>query len=233
MIVLDNVHKRYWTRRGDPHWVLKGITMTFPRDKNVGIIGRNGAGKSTLLRLMAGLDMPTIGTIQTHGRMSWPLGLTRGLQGILTGRQNARFICRLYGYDGEELDERVEAIRAFSELEEVFDEPLNTYSSGMKGRLNFSIAAAFQFDVYLSDEGMGAGDEVFKEKVEATLKQRFRDAALIVVSHNERTISRFCEECVWLNEGKAEWFDTVRGAFKAYRMSRRKSMRDEEEGDEQ
>ena len=219
MIVLNDVHKRYWTRRGEPHWVLKGITMTFPRDTNVGIIGRNGAGKSTLLRLMAGLDTPTRGTIERKVRMSWPLGLTRGLQSALTGRQNARFICRLYGYEGEELDERVASIFEYSELDEAFDEPVNTYSSGMRGRLNFSIAHSFQFEMYLADEGIGAGDATFKNKVKTALEQRFNNASLIVVSHNEKTIARFCEAAVWLHEGKAHWFDTVREAFKAYRRA--------------
>ena len=223
MIILNDVHKRYWTSRGEPHWVLKGITVTFPRGKNVGIIGRNGAGKSTLLRLMAGLDMPTRGTIECKGmRMSWPLGLTKGMQNNLTGRQNARFICRLYGYEGEELDERVASIWEFSELDEAFDEPVHTYSSGMRGRLNFSIANAFQFEMYLADEGMGAGDTTFKDKVQSALEQRFSKASLVVVSHNERTIARFCEAAVLLDEGKAYWFDTVREAFKAYRRSRDK-----------
>jgi capsular polysaccharide transport system ATP-binding protein len=228
MIILNDVHKRYWTSRGEPHWVLKGISLTFPRDKNVGIIGRNGAGKSTLLRLIAGLDTPTRGSIERKARLSWPLGLTRGVQPSLTGRQNARFICRLYGYEGDALDERVESIREFSEIEDAFDEPVNTYSSGMRGRLNFSIAHAFQFEMYLADEGLGAGDATFKDKVESALDARFEGAALIVVSHNERTIARFCQAAVWLHEGQGYWFDSVRAAFKAYRRSTRKSMREDE-----
>jgi capsular polysaccharide transport system ATP-binding protein len=224
MIILNDVYKRYWTSRGEPHWVLKGITLTFPRDKKVGIIGRNGAGKSTLLRLMAGLDTPTRGSIERKARLSWPLGLTRGIQPSLTGRQNARFICRLYGYEGDELDERLESIHQFSELEEAFDESVHTYSNGMRGRLNFSIAHAFQFEMYLADEGLGAGDATFKDKVEDALQARFTKAALVVVSHNERTIARYCEAAVWLHEGKAYWFDSVREAFIAYRRSSRKSM---------
>ena len=72
MITLNDVHKRYWTSRGEPHWVLRGISLTFPADRNTAIIGRNGAGKSTLLRLMAGLDMPTLGTVECTARVSWP-----------------------------------------------------------------------------------------------------------------------------------------------------------------
>jgi capsular polysaccharide transport system ATP-binding protein len=219
MIRLNDVHKRYWTSRGEPHWVLRGITLTFPRDRNVGIIGQNGAGKSTLLRLMAGLDTPTRGTIERKARLSWPLGLARGMQPALTGRQNARFICRLYGYQDHELDERVEFIREYSELEEAFDEPVGTYSTGMRGRLNFSVAHSFQFEMYLADEGMGAGDAKFNRKVSAALKSRFEHAALVMVSHNERLIAQFCDAAVWLHEGQAHWFESVREAFRYYRRS--------------
>lgn len=219
MIKLNDVHKRYWTSRGDAHWVLRGITLTFPRDRNVGIIGRNGAGKSTLLRLMAGLDMPTRGTIERDARLSWPLGLTKGLQSSLTGRQNARFICRLYGHEHDELDERIDFIHSYSELEEAFDEPLTTYSGGMRGRLNFAIAHAFQFEMYLADEGLGAGDAAFKTKAKEALDNRFQRAALVVVSHNEQTIRRFCDAAVWLHEGQAYWFESVQEAFKNYQDS--------------
>jgi capsular polysaccharide transport system ATP-binding protein len=221
MITLTNVHKRYWTNRGEPHWVLRGITLTFPSDVNVGILGRNGAGKSTLLRLMAGLDTPTIGTIERTARMSWPLGITKGLQGSLTGRQNARFICRIYGYENEALDERVTFIQSYSELGELFDEPVRTYSAGMRGRLNFAVAQAFRFDMYLADEGMGTGDAVFKKKAKRALRNRFNRSGLILVSHNEATLRAFCDAAVWLHEGKAYWFDSVGKAVRQYKKSLR------------
>ena len=218
MITLTDVHKRYWTSRGDPHWVLTGISLTFPTDRNIGVIGKNGAGKSTLLRLMSGLDTPTRGTVERTGRISWPLGLTRGVIGRLTGRQNARFICRVHGFE-DELEDRIAFIHSYSELEDAFDEPVSTYSAGMSGRLNFAIAQAFRFDMYLADEGLGAGDAVFKRKAQEALKSRFDRSGLVLVSHNENTIKRFCDSAIWLHEGKAYWFDTVEEAFKNYKAS--------------
>ena len=170
MITVDDVHKRYWKRGGEPHWVLRGVSVTFPSDRNVAVIGRNGAGKSTLLRLIAGTDMPTRGAIRVESRVSWPIGLTRGLQQNLTGRQNARFICRIHGFE-EELENRIEFVHSFSELGDSFDEPVRTYSSGMRGRLNFALSLAFDFDTYLVDEVMGAGDARFKAKAQKAMKQ--------------------------------------------------------------
>jgi capsular polysaccharide transport system ATP-binding protein len=219
MITLNDVHKRYWTDRGEPHWVLRGITLTFPGNKNTGILGRNGAGKSTLMRLMAGLDMPTRGTIERSGRLSWPLGLTKGLQRNLTGRQNARFICRLHGYDDDALEERLDFIQSYSELGDFFDEPVRTYSSGMRGRLNFAVAQAFQFEMYLVDEGMGAGDLRFKERAQEALRSRYENSGLVLISHNLATLENFCDYAVLLHEGKAYWFDSVSEAYREYRKS--------------
>jgi capsular polysaccharide transport system ATP-binding protein len=219
MIALHDVHKRYWTDRGEPHWVLRGITLTFPTDRNTGILGRNGAGKSTMLRLMAGIDMPTRGTVERTGRLSWPLGITRGLQGALTGRQNARFICRLYGYENEALDERLAFIQSYSELGEFFDEPVRTYSSGMRGRLNFAVAQAFEFEMYLVDEGMGAGDIMFKKRAKAALRNRYESSGLVLISHNLSTLRNFCDAAVWLHEGQGYWFDSVNEAYREYRKS--------------
>jgi capsular polysaccharide transport system ATP-binding protein len=217
MIRLTDVHKRYWTSRGEPHWVLRGINLTFPVDRGTAIIGRNGAGKSTLLRIMSGLDMPTRGRVECTARVSWPLGITRGMQLDLSGRQNARFICRLYGLEDEALDDRIAFIESYAELEELFDEPVRTYSAGMRGRLNFAIAQAFKFEMYLADEGLGAGDRIFKRKARRALKNRFNRAGLILVSHNEATLRAFCDAAVWLHEGQAHWFDTVGEALKEYK----------------
>jgi capsular polysaccharide transport system ATP-binding protein len=223
MIALTDVHKRYWLSNGEPHWVLRGITVTFPSDKNTAVIGRNGAGKSTLLRLMAGIDTPTLGKIERTVRLSWPLGITKGLQRNLTGRQNARFICRIYGYEDEALNERVEFIRSYSKLKTFFDEPVSSYSAGMRGRLNFAVAQAFQFEMYIADEGMGAGDAAFKRQAKKALRSRFQRSGLVLVSHNEATLKNFCDAAMWLHQGKAYWFDSVGDAFREYK----KSMKDE------
>jgi len=218
MITVTDVHKRYWKRRGEPHWVLRGVSVTFPADRNVGVIGVNGAGKSTLLRLMAGIDMPTRGEIHVDSRVSWPIGLTRGLQPTLTGRQNARFICRIHGFE-EEMQDRLGFVRYFSELGEAFDEPVRTYSTGMRARLNFSLSLAFEFDMYIVDEAMAAGDAAFKAKSSRAMKDLANRAAMIIVSHSEDIIKSFCDSAVWLHDGKAYWFDSVKDAMKEYKSA--------------
>jgi capsular polysaccharide transport system ATP-binding protein len=160
--------------------------------------------------------MPTRGEIRVESRVSWPIGLTKGLQQNLTGRQNARFICRIHGFQ-EELEDRIEFVRSFSELGDSFDEPVRNYSSGMRGRLNFALSLAFEFDTYLVDEVMAAGDARFKEKAQEAMKRLARRASMIIVSHSDDIIKSFCNAGVFLHEGKAYWFDTVMGALKEYR----------------
>jgi capsular polysaccharide transport system ATP-binding protein len=218
MITVTDVHKRFWKRTGEPHWVLRGVSVTFPPDRNVGVIGVNGAGKSTLLRLIAGIDMPTRGEIRVQSRVSWPIGLTRGLQQNLTGRQNARFICRIHGFE-DELHDRLGFVKYFSQLGEAFDEPVRTYSTGMRGRLNFALSLAFEFDTYLVDEVMAAGDALFKAKARRAMKDLADRASMILVSHGEDILRSFCDSAVWLHEGKAHWFDSVPDALKEYKKA--------------
>jgi capsular polysaccharide transport system ATP-binding protein len=215
MITISDLHKRFWTRSGEAHWVLRGVSVTFPADRNVGIIGVNGAGKSTLLRLISGVETPTLGTIRCDTRVSWPIGLSGGMQRMLTGRQNARFLCRIHGFD-DDMEERLRFIEDFTELGEALDEPVWTYSSGMRGRLNFALSLAFDFDIYLVDEMMGAGDVSFKEKSKKAIRDLASRAAMIIVSHSEGTIERMCQSVVWLHEGRAIWYDSPTEALRDY-----------------
>ena len=216
MISLVDVHKRYWTQRGDPHWVLRGITLDFPQNRNTGVIGVNGAGKSTMLQLIAGTDMPTRGEIRADGRISWPIGLTNGLQRTMTGRQNAKFICRIHGLE-DDMKERLEFIKEFSELGDAFDEPVKNYSSGMRARLSFSLSLAFDFDMYLVDEVMSVGDAAFQAKSRKAVKELAERAGMIIVSHSESTIKSFCDTAVLLHEGRAHCFSSAEDAIKEYR----------------
>lgn len=218
MIILEDVHKRYSTDHGVGKWVLQGVTLTIPRKVNVGLVGRNGAGKSTLLRLIGGIDIPTRGKIERHCRVSWPMGFGGGLQGSLTGRQNAKFICRIHGQE-QQLADRLAYIQDFSELGPSFDEPVKTYSSGMKSRLQFALSMAFDFDVYISDEVTATGDAAFKNKAAAAFKRLADHAGLIMVSHGEGTLRQFCSAGIWLHEGRAHWFDDIGDALKNYRES--------------
>jgi capsular polysaccharide transport system ATP-binding protein len=193
MITLDNVHKRYWTNRGEVVWALRDVTLSIPHGRHVALIGSNGAGKSTLLRLIAGIDEPTRGTVQRDRRVSWPLGIPTGLQGTLSGKQNARFISRLQGFTEEEIDQKIEFVRVFSELGDTFEKPIATYSKGMRGRLNFALSVAFEYDVYLIDERMGAGGgtSLFKQKTDNTMSFLRDNADLILASHSEKVVKSY------------------------------------------
>ena len=220
MIRVQNVHKRYHTRHGVGPWVLQGIDLTIPADKSIALIGPNGAGKSTLLRLIGGVDRPTRGTVERQCRVSWPMG-QGGLEGTLTGRQNAKFVCRVHGHESD-LDDRLAFIQDFAELGRYFDEPVYTYSSGMRSRLQFGLSLAFDFDVYISDEVTSAGDASFKKKAADAFKAMTHKSGLIMVAHSESTLKQFCEVGIWIHQGQAYWFDTVDDALKAYKETLKK-----------
>jgi capsular polysaccharide transport system ATP-binding protein len=215
MIRIEDVHKRYKTDHGMGRWVLQGISLTIPARTNVGLIGVNGAGKSTLLRIIGGMDFPNKGRVLRQCRVSWPMG-QGGLEGTLTGRQNAKFVCRVHGRQAD-LADRLAFVQGFSELGEAFDEPIKTYSSGMRARLQFALSLAFDFDVYISDEVTAAGDAAFRKKTAAAFRDMADRAGLIMVAHDEGTLKQFCQAGIWINEGKAHWFDQIDDALRAYR----------------
>jgi capsular polysaccharide transport system ATP-binding protein len=217
MITVENVHKRYTTARG-PHWVLRDVNLTFTHERNVAVIGSNGAGKSTLMRLLAGTDTPDRGRVQRLCRVSWPIGQARGMQRSMTGRQNARFICRLYGFESD-VDERVAFINGFADLGEAFDQPVETYSSGMRARLTFAMSFAFDFDIYLIDEGMAVGDAAFKRRAKRAFRERAERAAVVLVSHSPSLVRELCQSAVWVHDGKADWFENVEEALEAHEMT--------------
>jgi capsular polysaccharide transport system ATP-binding protein len=218
MINNCDVHKRYQTDHGPGPWVLRGVNMVIPPKVSVGLIGRNGAGKSTLLRLIGGVDHPNKGHIERHCRVSWPMGFGGGLQGSLTGRQNAKFVCRVHGHE-DDMAERLVQIQAFAQIGHFFDEPVKTYSSGMKSRLQFALSLAFDFDVYISDEVTSTGDAAFKTKAAQAFKTLANRSSIIMVSHSEGTLKRFCSAGIWLHDGQAHWFDQIDDAIRAYKDS--------------
>lgn len=215
MILVENVYKRYKTEHGPGKWVLQGVDLTIPKNVNVGLIGANGAGKSTLLRIIGGIDHPNKGRVERHCRLSWPMG-QGGLEPTLTGRQNAKFVCRVHGHQ-DDLAARLAFIEDFSELKEAFDEPVTTYSSGMRSRLQFALSLAFDFDIYISDEVTAAGDAAFRKKTSAAFKAMADRAGLIMVAHDEKSLKEFCQAGIFLYQGRASWFDAIDDAFRAYK----------------
>jgi capsular polysaccharide transport system ATP-binding protein len=213
MIDFHGVSKSYQLRGSRRH-ILRDLTLAFPRDKNVALIGRNGAGKSTLLGMIAGTVALNKGRIVRHGRMSWPMGFSGGIHPALTGRQNARFIARVYGADTGAM---VDFVEDFSELGAFLDMPTNTYSSGMKARLSFGISLAANFDCYLIDELTEVGDAAFREKCRRAFQDKMREARVIVAAHSEATLKSMCNAALLIEAGTAVYFDTVEDGLAAYR----------------
>lgn len=220
MIIVDNVHKRYKTEHGMSPWILRGVNLIIPRNAKVGLIGANGAGKSTLLRIIGGIDHPNKGQINRNCRVSWPMG-SGGLEATLTGRQNSKFVCRVHGRHAD-LSDRLLFIKDFSELGSAFDQPVSTYSSGMRSRLQFALSLAFEFDIYISDEVTAAGDASFRNKAADAFKNMTNRSGLVMVAHDEATLNQFCDAGIFLHDGTAHWFENIGDAFKAYRETMKK-----------
>lgn len=215
MIKVENLYKRYHEHQLSD-WILKDINLTIPSNVSVGLIGRNGAGKSTLLRLIGDMDAPDRGRITRDCSVSWPIALGGGFVPQMTGRQNVKFVARVYGYEKESLDEVMQSVQAFAEIGKYFDEPIRTYSSGMRARLAFGLSLAFDFDVYLSDEATAVGDMHFKQKAIKAFKERVGRSSIIIVSHAEPILKELCQAGIYLHGGNAYWFDEITDAITAY-----------------
>jgi ABC-type polysaccharide/polyol phosphate transport system ATPase subunit len=214
MIRLTNVSKDYPTRSGYRR-ILNDVNLTINPGERVGILGRNGAGKSTLIRLMSGAEEPTRGTIERSMSVSWPLAFSGGFQGALTGADNVRFICRIYGVPFEP---RFEYVKDFSELGIYINEPVATYSSGMRARLAFAISMTIDFDCYLIDEVLAVGDARFRERCRVELFEKRRDKSMLVVSHSHRQLKGNCDRFLLFRDGTIEEhadFDEVYFEYKA------------------
>ena len=212
MIRLRHIAKTYPTRRGQ-HRVLHDVNLDVARGEKVGILGRNGAGKSTLIRLISGADLPTSGSIERGMSVSWPLAFGGAFQGTLSGLDNLKFICRIYGIGYQD---RVEFVQDFSELGHFLREPVKSYSSGMRSRLAFAISMAIEFDCFLIDEVVAVGDSRFHEKCRVELFDKRRDRAMIIVSHHVNFIRENCTRASVLRDGCLHHHDSLDKAFKDY-----------------
>jgi len=183
---------------------LKDVSFTLRHGEKMGIVGRNGAGKSTLLRVMAGVLRPDSGKVErNHGRCQL-LTLGLGFLGHLSGRQNAILNGLLMGFERREIDARLDEIREFSELGDFFEQPIETYSSGMRSRLAFSTAIQLEPDVLLLDEVLSVGDGHFRVKSKEAIQRRLQsDATIVLVSHDERILNEICDRILWLDEGRS------------------------------
>ncbi len=215
MIRLERVTK-YYDVKGSRNYVMRDVTLTIPAKTNVGILGCNGAGKSTLLRMLGGIDFPNQGRIVSTANFSWPLGLAGGVQGSLTGRENAKFVCRIHSHSESELIETLDFVKEFSELKRYFDMPVKTYSSGMRARLGFALSLAFDFDYYLIDETLSVGDARFKKKCADALMDLKDRRNILLVNHSAQALQHLCDSGVVLQDGCLTYFDDIIDAIAFY-----------------
>jgi capsular polysaccharide transport system ATP-binding protein len=212
MITISRVNKIYRTRSGPVH-VLRDVDLSVASGERIGILGSNGAGKSTLIRLMSGAELPTSGKIRRGLSVSWPLAFGGAFQSGLTGYDNLRFICRIYGVDPEDTFGFVEE---FSELGIFLREPVRSYSSGMRARLAFAISMVIEFDCFLIDEIIAVGDARFHEKCNHELFIKRADRAMIIVSHDPTYIREHCTRAAVLVNGQLHHPASLDEAFDFY-----------------
>lgn len=214
MIRLTDVTKQYPTNSG-MRTILKGINLTIRKGERVGILGRNGAGKSTLVRVIGGAELPTTGTVDRQMSVSWPLAFTGGFHSKLTGIDNLRFICRIYGVD---FHDRLAFVKDFSELGAYLYEPMGVYSSGMRARLAFAISMTIDFDCYLIDEVMAVGDDSFRERCKVELFEKRADKAMLIVSHSHRYLKGTCDRFLLFRDGTIEEYDDFDVVYEQYKV---------------
>lgn len=225
MISFKNVGCRYSIRAGVlkmRHYdALKSISFDLYKGETLGVIGKNGAGKSTLLRLVAGILHPDSGKIVFNGDFTISLlSLQLGFSEELSGRDNAVMAAMMAGHSKKESISRLSQVKEFSELGSWFEEPLKTYSAGMKARLGFAVAMELSPDVLLVDEVLGVGDEAFRQKSTATLKEKMSGGqTAMLVSHQAQTIEEICTRAVWIEYGQTRTIGLPTDVLKQYHRS--------------
>lgn len=188
--------------RYEERWVLNGITFGIKKGEAVGLIGRNGCGKSTTLKILSRIMYPTTGTVQLKGRVSSLIELGAGFHPDMSGRENIYTNASIFGLKHKEIDERLQQIIQFSELEEHIDNPVRTYSSGMYMRLAFAVAINVDADILLIDEILAVGDVGFQAKCFDKLKSvKENGTTIILVSHSMEQIQQICDRTIWLEDG--------------------------------
>ncbi len=224
VIQLKNVGVCYKRKAGymrqAKFWALHDVSFDLRHGETLGVIGRNGAGKSTLLRLLAGILAPDTGElIRRTDRISL-LALQAGFIPYLTGRQNAILSGIMLGLTHSEVEARMDEMVRFAELEDFIDEPLRTYSSGMRVRLGFTVAFQADPDVLLIDEVLGVGDASFKEKSSAAMREKIAsDKTVVIVTHHPDTILDLCDRVVWVEKGVTVEMGEPREVVKHYQQS--------------
>jgi capsular polysaccharide transport system ATP-binding protein len=214
MLELIDVCKSYPINHGrGQRLVLDHVNLRINLGEKWGVLGRNGAGKSTMIRVLSGSDRPHSGVVRKSMAVSWPLAFGDAFQGSLTGRDNARLISRVYGVDFEKTMAQIED---FAELGAYLNEPVKTYSSGMRSRLAFAISMAIEFDCFLIDEGMSVGDHRFAKKCDYELFEKRGERSMVIVAHQTDLIRKHCDRAAVLEAGRLIVYENVEEAINSY-----------------
>jgi ABC-type polysaccharide/polyol phosphate transport system ATPase subunit len=182
---------------------LENINLEIQKGEKVGIIGRNGSGKSTLLKIICGITYPTAGNITVDGKISAILELGSGFNVNFTGYENILFYGLILGFSKEEMENKINAIAEFSEIGVYINQPLKSYSSGMKARLAYSVAINIEPEILILDEVFSVGDKMFREKSLAKMEELWSKGTTVInVSHNLDNIAQYSDRVIWLHRGK-------------------------------
>ncbi len=213
MLEFENVSKSFWTgtRR---KVILDRASFRVELGTSLGVLAPNGTGKTTLINMMAGLEKPDEGVIRRECKVSFPMGFTGGVSSKMSALENARYIAKIYGMDPDYVESYCSWLCG---LGEYFNQPLATYSSGMKARFTFALMLALDFDMYLIDEGMPASTDVeFNHKAGTILQERLRTTTLVIVSHSPATLEKFVKQAAVLVDGQLRMFETLEEAKQLY-----------------
>ncbi len=222
VIELNNISLSYKTRlaffRHQTFKALDNISFTVKRGETFGIVGNNGSGKSTLLKVLAGIYQPDSGTIIKNCKSISLLTLGLGFDNQLSGKDNAIISTMLLGATRKQALHLLDKIVSFSELGDFIEQPVKTYSSGMRARLGFSVAISMNVDLLIIDEVLGVGDAKFKQKAEQIMLNKINsDQTVVLVSHSEGAIKKLCSRVLWLEQGKVKMIDETNKVYEQYK----------------
>ena len=233
VISFKNVTKRYKLYKNDKQrfigifskrvpykekLAVNDVSFDIKRGEAVAIFGKNGAGKSTVLKMITGVTYPSDGEIQVNGRVSALLELTSGFDPELTGRENIYLKGQLYGLSNEEIREIEDVIVDFAEVDEYIDQPVRSYSSGMKARLGFAVSVNISPEILIVDEALSVGDKAFREKCLEKVQGLIADdgVTLLFVTHSVSTAKQFCDRGIVMKKGKMTFDGDIAKAIKKY-----------------
>lgn len=233
VIKFDNVTKRYKLYKNDKSRLLSlfcknikckenkavnDVSFTIKKGECVALFGKNGAGKSTILKMITGVTYPTEGTVEVNGRVSALLELTSGFDSEFTGRENIYLKGQILGISNKEIQELEPAIIEFAELDDYIDQPVRTYSSGMKARLGFAINANIKPEILIIDEALSVGDEAFRRKCVKKINEitKNKNVTLLFVTHATNTAKDFCSRGIVMKKGKLMYDGKIDDAIVEY-----------------